>query len=237
MSKRPKLGELLVMAGAINQTQLGAALGDQRQYGRPLGITLVRLGYLDEETLVRTLARQLKLPTAWLRGKWVGREVLDLVPAELALKHRCLPLAVNDDGRGKVLHLAMQDPQDLEALDAIRFHVGHNVSPVLAAPSELEEALHRHYESGNSEGRASANQPEVQEVPELLMFETKAQATTPESGLEFATGPSEASSMSSENVISGLMQLVKVLMDKGILSREEVVQCFPGFPTTNTTDR
>ena len=54
MPERPKLGELLVMAGAIDQTQLGAALADQRQYGRPLGITLVRMGFLDEETLVRT---------------------------------------------------------------------------------------------------------------------------------------------------------------------------------------
>ena len=77
---------------------------------RPLGITLVRMGLLDEEALVRTLARQLKLPIAWLRGKWVEQDVLDLVPVELALKHRCLPLTVSDDGRGKALHLAMQDP-------------------------------------------------------------------------------------------------------------------------------
>jgi hypothetical protein len=156
MPERPKLGELLVMAGAIDQTQLGTALAEQRRFGRPLGATLVRMGFLDEEALIRTLARQLKLPIAWLRGKWVEQEVLDLVPAELALKHRCLPLTVNDAGRGKVLHLAMQDPGDLETLDAIRFHVGHNVRPVLAAPSELEEALQRHYESGKSEGRAAA---------------------------------------------------------------------------------
>ncbi|MCH7645313.1 MAG: hypothetical protein IH974_10820 [Myxococcales bacterium] len=239
MPERPKLGELLVMAGAIDQTQLGAALADQRQYGRPLGITLVRMGFLDEETLVRTLARQLRLPIAWLRDKWVGQEVLDLVPAELALKHRCLPLTVNDDGRGKVLHLAMQDPGDLEALDAVGFHVGHSVSPVLAAPSELEEALQRHYESGKSEGRATASQPEVQEVPELLMFELKAQAATPETKLdfEFGTGPSDASLMSSQAVLSALTQLLTVLMDKDIISREEVVQWFRNFLPTKTADR
>ncbi len=239
MPERPKLGELLVMAGAINQTQLGAALGDQRQYGRPLGITLVRLGYLDEETLVRTLARQLKLPIAWLRDKWVGQELLDLVPAELALKHCCLPLAVNDDGHGKVLHLAMQDPGDLETLDTVRFHVGHNVSPVLAAPSELEEALQRHYESGKSEGRATASQPEVQEVPELLMFELKAQAATPETELdfEFGTGPSDASLMSSQAVLSALTQLLTVLMQKGIISREEVAERFRNFLPTNIAGR
>ncbi len=60
MPERPKLGELLVMAGAIDQTQLGAALAEQRKFGRPLGTTLVRMGFLDEEALVRTLARQLR---------------------------------------------------------------------------------------------------------------------------------------------------------------------------------
>ena len=76
MPERPKLGELLVMAGAIDQTQLGAALAEQRRFGHPLGTTLVRMGFLDEEALIRTLARQLKLPIAWLRGKWVEQAVL-----------------------------------------------------------------------------------------------------------------------------------------------------------------
>jgi len=79
------------------------------------------MGFLDEETLMRTLARQLKLPVAWLRGKWVDDEVRDLLPAELALKHRVLPLTVTVEDTGKVLHLAMHDPNDLEALDAVRF--------------------------------------------------------------------------------------------------------------------
>ncbi len=239
MSERPKLGELLVMAGAIDQTQLGTALAEQRRFGRPLGATLVRMGFLDEEALIRTLARQLKLPIAWLRGKWVEQEVLDLVPAELALKHRCLPLTVNDDGRSKVLHLAMQDPGDLETLDAIRFHVGHNVTPVLAAPSEIEEALQRHYESGKSEGCATASRPEVQEVPELLMFELKAQAATPETELnfEFGTGPSDAPLMSSQAVLSALTQLLTVLVQKGIISREEVAERFRAFLPTEAAGR
>jgi hypothetical protein len=239
MPERPKLGELLVMAGAIDQTQLGAALAEQRRFGHPLGATLVRMGFLDEEALIRTLARQLKLPIAWLRGKWVEQEVLDLVPGELALKHRCLPLALNDDGHGKFLHLAMQDPGDLETLDAVRFHVGHNVSPVLAAPSELEEALQRHYESGKSEGSAASSRPAVQEVPELLMFELKAQAATPEAELdfEFGTGPSDASLMSSQAVLSALTQLLTVLMEKGIISREEVAERFSDFLPVEIANR
>ena len=224
MADRPKLGELLVMAGAINKVQLGSALTDQQKFGGPLGMRLVRMGFLDEESLVRTLARQLKLPIAWLHDKRVGQEVLDLVPAELALKHRCLPVTVNINDRGKVLLLAMQDPQDLEALDAVRFQVGHDVNPVLAAPSELEEALRKHYESDESGGHGAENGPGVEAAPELLMFELTAQAATPkeEMAFEFGTGPSDAPLMSSQAVLSALTQLLAVLIENGIVTREEV---------------
>jgi len=224
MAEKPKLGELLVMAGAIEQTQLGSALADQRKFGQPLGSILVSMGYIDEETLVRTLARQLNLPIAWLSNKWVEPEILEMVPAKIAIKHHCLPLLMSEDAGGKVLHLAMQDPGNLEALDAVSFQVGHKVTPVLAAASELEDAIQRHYQSGQAGAAAPSTRPEVQNVPELLMFELKAQAATPSAELdfEFGTGPGDAELMSSQAALSALTQLLTVLIEKGIISREEV---------------
>jgi type IV pilus assembly protein PilB len=224
IAEKPKLGELLVMAGAIDQTQLGSALADQRKFGKPLGSILVSMGYIDEETLVRSLARQLNLPIAWLRDKWVESEVLELVPAKIAIKHHCLPLLMSEDAGGKVLHLAMQDPGNLEAVDAVSFQVGHKVTPVLAAASELEDAIQRHYQSGDTATSAPSNRPEVQNVPELLMFELKAQAATPveELAFEFGTGPGDAALMSSQAVLTALTQLLSVLIEKGIISKEEV---------------
>jgi type IV pilus assembly protein PilB len=224
MAEKPKLGELLVMAGAIDQTQLGSALADQRKFGQPLGSILVSMGFIDEGTLVRTLARQLNLPIAWLIDKWVEPEVLEMVPAKIAIKHHCLPLLLSEDARGKVLHLAMQDPGNLVALDAVSFQVGHKVAPVLAAASELEDAIQRHYQSGQAGAAAPSTRPEVQNVPELLMFELKAQAATPSAELdfEFGTGPGDAELMSSQAALSALTQLLTVLIEKGIISREEV---------------
>jgi len=221
---KPRLGELLVMAGAIDETQLGSALADQRNFGQPLGTILVSMGYIDEETLVRTLARQLNLPIAWLRDKWVEPEVLEMVPAKLAIKHHCLPLLLSEEVGGKVLHLAMQDPGNLEALDTVSFHLGHKVTPVLSAASELEEAIQRHYQSGETATAAASSRPEVQNVPELLMFELKAQAATPATELdfEFGTGPGDAALMSSQAALSALTQLLTVLIEKEIISREEV---------------
>jgi hypothetical protein len=74
-------------------------------------------------------------------------------------------------------------------------------------------------------------------MPELLTFETKAQAATPKTNLEIVTGSSDASLMPSQAVFSGLTQLLTVLMDKGIVSREETVQWFRNFLTTKTANR
>jgi hypothetical protein len=145
MNPKPKLGDLLVQAGAIDDAQLKSALGEQRQWGQPLGMTLVRMGFLDEDTLIHVLASQLKIPVVKLSGKQVNAGVLERVPIDLAEKHRCIPLLENEEGGQQVLYVGMEDPVDLEALDELSFRVGEAVKPVLVAPSELEAALQRHY--------------------------------------------------------------------------------------------
>ncbi len=229
MAEKLKLGELLVQAGIIDQTQLGAALSDQRQFGRPLGMTLVRMGFIDEETLIRTLARQLKLPIAWLRGKRIDREVLELVPSELALKHHCLPLSLSEKAGGKLLHLAMQDPRDLDALDAVGFHVGHTIKPVLAPPGELEEALQLHYESGDQGGpgrapdRGSGDQPVIENAPELLVFEMKSGTTALELESEVEKEPTGRAPTPAPTLLGTLTQLLELLMEQGVVDREELL--------------
>jgi type IV pilus assembly protein PilB len=52
MGKRLKLGEMLVAKGLISDTQLAAALGEQRRWGKRLGMTLVLMEYLEEEVLI-----------------------------------------------------------------------------------------------------------------------------------------------------------------------------------------
>jgi hypothetical protein len=145
MSGKLKLGQILVRKGLIDPDQLAAALGEQERSGGRLGRTLVRLGYLEEEALIRVLASQLRVPVARVAGKTVKQEILDLVPLELAQKHRCLPLFSRRDAEGPVLLIAMEDPSDGEALAEITARTGQRVRPVLVGPAELEDALQRHY--------------------------------------------------------------------------------------------
>ena len=142
---RRRLGDILLAAGAIDEAQLQAALGEQKKWGRPLGATLVDMGMLDEIEMTRALAAHLELPVVQLGGKRVNSETLELVPRELAEKWRCLPLLTRVQGPSTVLYLCMADPTNCDALDDVAFQVEMGVQPVLAAPSEIDDAILRLY--------------------------------------------------------------------------------------------
>jgi hypothetical protein len=248
---RPRIGELLLEAGVIDEEQLDSALGLQVQTGKRLGQILVDLEALDEETLTRTLARQLNIPVVWLRGKSIRRDVLDLVPTELIEKHRCLPVQL--DRRGEpTLMLAMHDPSDIAAIDEVAQRSELPVKPVLAAPSELEEAIvrHRPVDPGDSLACAEFMNAPDEEGPDVLSMQeirvppppspdATARALPPLSIDESEKPPQPDASPAGEQAAPPvpaqrpdasvaqndlvLRALTQLLVEKGIVSRDELI--------------
>jgi hypothetical protein len=177
--KRAKLGERLVAAGAIEPAQLTEALEEQKCNGGLLGMALVRMGFVDERTLVRALAGQLNLPVVRLQGKEVSSEVLDLVPVEFVEKHRCLPLLINGEGAARTLYLGMEDPSDPDVVAEICTLVGMNVQAVLVAPTELDESIFRHYQCNGFGTKPLADLPPTA-APSAQRKSAPAAAFTPQ---------------------------------------------------------
>ncbi len=227
MSERPKLGELLIRAGAIGEVDLQTALASQKDEGRPLGMTLVALGFLDEDTLIRALAAQLGFPVVRLRGKRLNAEVIDLVPSELAEKYRCIPLLVNKDKDGSVIYLGMEDPADSDAVREIADHIGRELRPVLVAPSELQQAIRRHYPWAKS-ADDDPTAPEEADVDDALGPEVVDLGPEPQPA---AAAP--GATPSNETILRALTQL---LVEKGVLTREELVERVSQVATGGDTE-
>lgn len=145
-NERKKLGEILVEAGAITPHQLQMALRSQQEYGGRLGNVLVRLGFISERNLVLYLKKHLDLPGVDLARYEVDPHALALVPKEQAKKFQVLPLSIKDKGGKKHLFLAMSDPTNLEAIDAVQFSTGLAVHPVVAAEGQLGDAIGIYYD-------------------------------------------------------------------------------------------
>jgi type II secretory ATPase GspE/PulE/Tfp pilus assembly ATPase PilB-like protein len=129
------LGRLLVDAGATDETELAAALDEQRRTRERLGAILERRG-ADPEQIARALALQLRLPYAEapLRPR---SEALALVPRAQALRLHIVPL----DARERRLAVAMADPLDVSGIDDLQFQTGRRVEPHVALGTAIDLAL------------------------------------------------------------------------------------------------
>jgi hypothetical protein len=137
-----RLGELLLHKNLLTQAQLEEALQAQVIFGGKLGTILIEMGLISEKVLGEALRQMLGFPCAQAEDmERIPRTVIDIVSAELADKHKVLPLSVS----GRKMTLAMANPKDIQAIDEISFRTGHIVLPVMALEVRLYLALEQYY--------------------------------------------------------------------------------------------
>jgi len=152
MSARVRLGELLVTAHIITRERLEEVLAAQRSDGRRLGKLLVERGLVTETQLTQILSQQLSVPWVSLYHIDFSRQLLDLVPEELAEQHCLIPIFVRRvRGLGETLYIAMDDPTNEAAVLAVGEFSGLPVRSMIAPPSDIRGAIRAYYGSGEGE--------------------------------------------------------------------------------------
>ena len=106
---------------------------------------LLLSGQLDEEVLARCSSAAVRVPACDpQRLAQVPREVLALLPADLAAEHRMVPLWIEPDGD---LRVAMLDPSDTGAVLEVEFFLGRRVLREVALATPLAWALSTYYDT------------------------------------------------------------------------------------------
>jgi len=155
--KRLRIGELLIEEGVLNSGKLREALEIQKQNPRPLGHILVESGFVTEAQLIQALSRQLSIPWVSLWHVDVAPELLSIVSREEAEKFRLLPIyARTVRGEKPALFVAMDDPTYQEALEFVREAAGMEVRPMIAAPTDLRQAIRALYAGEEEEEEEEA---------------------------------------------------------------------------------
>lgn len=146
---RIRLGELLVEAQIITQDQLVAALERQKSDSRRLGTLLVEGGFVTETQVTQILSQQLSVPWVSLYHIDFSRQLLNLVPQELAERHCLVPIFVRRvRGVGDALYLAMDNPEDDDAKQEVEKFAGLPVRAMIAPPSDIRAAIRAYYGGG-----------------------------------------------------------------------------------------
>lgn len=250
--KRRRLGELLIEAAVLDPTQLQAALQEQKKWGGKLGRTLVEMGFVDEDSMVRALSRQLKLPVVDLDTVNLPATVTQILTVDLCERYGVFPLGI--DVRGKQIQLATSDPTNADAINDIIFKTGMKVQTAVATGSSIDRAVRRMY-YGESTTASKTTTPQKLGLAEPTFGEEeisgvrpKPRASAPKPSapgskkgggldpiqeIEIAAREAEIARMKdrlaqlekqSAGQVRALRALVELLVQSGLVSRDEYLQ-------------
>jgi len=169
--------ERLVACGDLTESSLDRALRIHEQTGERTDQILIKLGLVSERSMAAAYASGLgmalvepsEFPSAPLFPDCIGTKFLK--------EARLVPLA--DTAAG--LELAMADPLDHYAIQAIQLSTGRSVTPRVAVPADIDAALQRLYGEDSAsieqllEGEAAGGDEEtLQDIERLREFASEA---------------------------------------------------------------
>ena len=183
---RTRIGELLSKEGHITSTQLEDALRYQEKHPGRLGSILIRLGYIEEETIVNILNRLYNYPVALLSRIKPDKEALKVLPYEVAKKYMAFPLKVDGDN----LEIAMSEPTDATAVESLQVEVKKSLSIHVSNERDIIDAFQKHYEIGEDEYKSLAGIEDTEEednVPVTAVEDFGSLVTEAVDGIELST--------------------------------------------------
>ncbi len=144
------LWDALVKRQIITGVDISHIAGEKRA-DEGLGDVLYRLGLITGAELRSCLADYYGLAQISLAHSVIDLNAVRLIPEEIALRYRLIPVRIDrSNSRSAVLRVAMADPGNLQALEAVRTFSGMEVEGVVADLREIKDAIQRYLVVENS---------------------------------------------------------------------------------------
>jgi len=134
------LGQILIAMGAVTDEQLQKGLEFSKANGVRLGEALVKTSACNQQVVSRALARQWGLPFANLGKHEIRKDIIAMVPKEVAIENSIVPVLKKNG----TLIVAMSE-LNISVLDNLRFLLNQQVDAAVATPEDIEEALDHYY--------------------------------------------------------------------------------------------
>lgn len=144
-----RLGDLLIDANLITEEQLADALKLQKGSNRRLGEVLIDEGIITEAEMIEALQMQLGIEFVDLSQIAIDPEMSRVVSKNVARSYNVVPVRTTPDE----VYLAMSDPLNFLAIEAVKNATRKRVVPMMATNDAILRAIMTLY--GN-EGAARA---------------------------------------------------------------------------------
>ena len=134
-----KLGEILVHYKIITPEQLEEGLEIQKNREKRIGEILIDLGRVTQDEINWVLGKQLDLPYVQVNIGSIDIQLSKNISEDTLRKFKAIPIMeLNDE-----LVIAMADPTDEEAIEAIKEITKRKLKYVLASFKNIEETINQ----------------------------------------------------------------------------------------------
>ena len=207
---RRHLGEILYKAGLVEKQSLVDAIREAKKTKKRLGEILLDRKLLGEDLLAKAIAKQFGLKYVDLNKTAIPEEALKLLDVSILKKYNILPLGMENGS----LKLAISDPMNLEAMDAVRFRLNTELDCYVTSPSQIRTYIE---ESLDTEKKI--------ETDRLKNSIDATAAELSEAGADFQTGLFKGSVTAEDD--GPIVRLVNLIIDNAFYMRASDIHLEP----------
>lgn len=170
--------ELLKKSHKVKDEQFYHLFEQQRTEKKPLQDVVLKSNLLSEKELTQLYAAEIGVPFVDIVPRNLHKEILRLIPEHIARQYNAVLFDVMGDGTKL---LAMEDPDDVQALNFLQKQLGQNIKVHVATKTNIAAALDQYRGNITSELTqviASDTTAEEEEVSEADVAEDSPIAQT-----------------------------------------------------------
>ncbi len=157
--------KLLNHTGKFSKEQIAALREQEANEKKPLQDLVIKNNLLNEKDLTKLYAEEVEVPFVELNPKEIKAEVLKMLPERIARQYSAIVFDVDEQGTKLV---AMENPDDIQALNFLHKQLGTGIKVHLTTNSLLQAALDQYRGNISSElTKVIASEDEVEDSEEV----------------------------------------------------------------------
>lgn len=129
---------LLKQGGKISEEQISSLKEEAARSSRPLQEIVFDKKVYDELSLIKAYSSYAEIPFVEIDPNTIPTEALTKIPERIARQYRAILFKIDEDG---TQHLAMDDPDDVQAVNFIEKQIGINTRLYIATPENISVCL------------------------------------------------------------------------------------------------
>lgn len=142
------LEKLLTQSQRLKQEDVAALKQESQRLHKPLQIVAIEKQLIDDASLSKLFAEYSGIPYVDLDPKSIPSDILTRIPERIARQYNVILFQIDADGNQ---HLAMEDPDDVQAVDFIKKQIGENIKTYITSHANIQAALENYRGDVNKE--------------------------------------------------------------------------------------